>query len=102
MAQAIATGKNHSYLEILLVGVEHAVEPRQELLGAVVAVQDDGHAVVLGHEADVVGARHRTEDCRLLTLIRNTLEFQSKGLNLAPMKIIVLQYLASVEGCTTI
>ena len=70
--------KIHTYLEILLVGVEHAVEPGQKLLGAVVAVQDDGHAVVLGHEADVVGARHRTEDCRLLTFIRNTLEVQNK------------------------
>lgn len=66
--------KNYTYLEILLVGVEHAVEPGQKLLGAVVAVQDDGHAVVLGHEADVVGARHRPEDCRLLTFIRNTLK----------------------------
>ena len=66
--------KNYTYLEILLVGVEHAVEPGQKLLGAVVAVQDDGHAVVLGHEADVVGARHRPEDGGLLTFIRNTLK----------------------------
>lgn len=32
-----------------LVGLEHAVEPRQQLLGAVVGVQHDGDAVELGH-----------------------------------------------------
>ena len=68
----------HPYLEILLVGVEHAVKPGQKLLGAVVAVQDDGHAVVLGHEANVVGARHRPEDGGLLTFIRNALQVQDK------------------------
>lgn len=29
-------------LEVSLVGLEHAVEPRQQLLGAVVRVEDDG------------------------------------------------------------
>lgn len=32
-----------------LVGLEHAVEPRQQLLGAVVGVQHDRDAVELGH-----------------------------------------------------
>ena len=29
-------------LEVSLVGVKHAIEPRQELVRAVVGVQDDG------------------------------------------------------------
>lgn len=29
-------------LEVSLVGIEHAVEPREELLGTVVGVEDDG------------------------------------------------------------
>lgn len=42
-------------LEVFLVGVEHAVEPWQELLGAVVGVEDDGDAVGGRDGADVVG-----------------------------------------------
>ena len=36
-------------LEVLLVSLKHAIEPRQELLGAVVRVEDHGHAIVLSH-----------------------------------------------------
>lgn len=43
-------------LEVLLVGLEHAVEPGEELLGAVVRVEHHRHAVGLGDIADVVGA----------------------------------------------
>ena len=39
----------------LLVGLEHAVEPGEELLGAVVGMEDDGDAVVLGDGTDVHG-----------------------------------------------
>ena len=67
------------YLEVLLIGVQHPVEPGQELLGAVVAVQDDGHAVVLGHEADVVGARHRPEDGGPLTVVGDALAGVERG-----------------------
>jgi hypothetical protein len=38
-----------------LVGFQHAVEPRKELLRAVIRVHDDGDAVVRGHGADVKG-----------------------------------------------
>lgn len=49
-----------SGLEVRLVGVEHAIEPGQELLGAVVGVQDDGDAVGRGKGADVVSTGHGT------------------------------------------
>lgn len=43
-------------LEVALILIEHAIEPRQELLGAVVGVEDDGDAVDGGNAADVVGS----------------------------------------------
>ena len=46
----------------LLVGLEHAVEPGEELLGAVVRVEDDGDAVVLGNGTDVHGKGDGTGD----------------------------------------
>ena len=42
-----------------------AVKPRQQIFGAVVGVQDDGHAILLGHGANVVRARHSAGDRRL-------------------------------------
>ena len=41
-------------LEILLIGLQHAVEPREELLSAVIGVQDHGT------EARRLGVRHGT------------------------------------------
>mmetsp|Transcript_24628 Transcript_24628/g.61175 ORF Transcript_24628/g.61175 Transcript_24628/m.61175 type:complete len:369 (+) Transcript_24628:314-1420(+) len=41
---------------------EHAIEPRQQFLAAVVGVQYDGHAVLLGHGAHMEGARHGAGD----------------------------------------
>jgi hypothetical protein len=38
------------YLEILFVSLKHSVKPRQELLGAVIRVQDNRHTVVLSHQ----------------------------------------------------
>ena len=46
-------------LEVLLVGLEHAVEPGEELLGAVVRVEHNGHSVGLGNVADIVSALQR-------------------------------------------
>lgn len=53
-------------LEEALVLVEHAVEPWQELLGAVVGVQDDGDAVDGGNGTDVVGGGNGTGHGSLL------------------------------------
>jgi hypothetical protein len=39
---------------VSLIGVEHAVEPGKQLLGAVVGVQDNGDAIRGSNLADVV------------------------------------------------
>ena len=44
---------------------QHPVHPREELLGAVVCVQDHRHAVFGGERAHVVSARHRPSDGRV-------------------------------------
>ena len=48
--------------KVALRGEEHAVQPRQQVLAAVVGVQDDRDAVLLRHRAHVEGARHGARD----------------------------------------
>ena len=55
-------------LEELLVLVEHAVEPWEKLLGAVVGVEDDGNAVDGGNGPDVVSRGNGTSDGSFLLL----------------------------------
>jgi hypothetical protein len=52
--------------EVLLVRLEEAVEPGEERLGAVVGVENDGHAVKLGERAHVESARDAAHDRGLL------------------------------------
>lgn len=40
-------------LEVSLVSVEHAVEPREELVGAVVGVKDDGAGGISNHFSNI-------------------------------------------------
>ena len=53
----------------LLVGVEHAVQPWEQLLGAVVGVQHDGDAVRWSDGADVVGGCDGSGDGGFLVLV---------------------------------
>jgi len=55
--------------EVLLVGLEEAIEPGEEALGAVVGVEDDGDAVELGEGADVEGTGDAAHDGGLLVLL---------------------------------
>lgn len=48
-------------LEVGLVGGYHAVEPGEELLGAVVRVEHNWHTVSLCDVADIVGALRRQD-----------------------------------------
>jgi hypothetical protein len=41
-------------LEVLLIGIEHTIEPRQELLGTVVRVDDDRNTISLGNCTDIL------------------------------------------------
>jgi hypothetical protein len=60
-------------LEVSLVGIEHTIEPREELLGAVVGVEDDGDAVCGSKGADVVGSSDRAGNRSSLVTVANTL-----------------------------
>ncbi len=60
-------------LEVGLIGVQEAIEPREELLGAVVSVKDDGDAVGGGNAADEVSSGDTTGDGSGLAVIADTL-----------------------------
>jgi hypothetical protein len=61
-------------LEVALVLVEHTVQPGQQLLGAVVGVQDDGDTVGGGNATDVVGAGNGTGDGSFLVGVCDALD----------------------------
>lgn len=60
-------------LEVALILIEETVEPGEELLGAVVGVEDDGDTVGGGDAADVVGSGDTTGDGRVLAVVADTL-----------------------------
>jgi hypothetical protein len=57
----------------LLIGVKHSVEPWEQLLGAVVGMENDGDAICRSDRADVVSCGNSTGDGSLLVLVVNTL-----------------------------
>ena len=59
--------------EKLLVGLQHAVEPRQQLLGTVVGVQNDWDAVGWRNGSDVVGSSNGASDGGVLVGVGDTL-----------------------------
>ena len=61
-------------LEVALILVEQAIEPREELLGAVVGVKDNGNAVGGGNATDVVGGSDTTSNGGLLAVVADTLQ----------------------------
>lgn len=65
--------RNAVDLVVSLVGIEHAVEPREELLGAVVGVEDNWDTVERGDGAYVVGKSDRAGDRGLLLVVWKTL-----------------------------
>jgi hypothetical protein len=60
-------------LEVGLIGIEHAVQPWQKLLGAVVGVEDNGDAVDGCNGADVVCGSDGSGNGSLLVLVVNAL-----------------------------
>jgi hypothetical protein len=58
--------------KVRLVGFQHAIEPREELLRAVIRVHDDGDAVVRGHGAHVKGEGYGTGGASVLVRDRLT------------------------------
>jgi hypothetical protein len=69
-------------LEVALVLVEHAIEPGQELLGAVVGVKDDGDAVDGSNTADVVGSGNGAGNGGSLAIVAHTLTGEESGTTL--------------------
>lgn len=87
-------------LEESLVGIEHAVQPWEELLGAVVGVEDDGNAVRWSDGADVVSGGDGSSDGCLLVLVLNTLAGEVGGTALAHLEDHWCLGIASgLEGC---
>lgn len=66
-------------LEVGLVGVHHAVQPGEELLGAVVGVENNGDAVGWGNGSDVVSGSNATGDAGLLIGVGNALACKVRG-----------------------
>lgn len=73
-------------LEVGLISVEKAIQPRQELLGAVIGVQDNWDAVCGGNGADVVGTSNATGDGGLLLAIGNALSGEVCGATLGHLQ----------------
>lgn len=86
-------------LEVALVLVEHAVEPGQKLLGAVVGVEDDRDAVDRGNAADVVSGGDRAGNGGGLAVIAHTLAVSA--LDSLPL-LRMVTYLAGEERGTTL
>lgn len=66
-------------LEVGLISIEETVQPREELLGAVVGVEDDGDTVGGGDAADVVGSGDTTSDRGVLAIVGDTLTGEVSG-----------------------
>lgn len=60
-------------LEVLLIGVEHTVEPGEQLSGTVVGVDDDGNAVNGSNGSDELGSGNGSLDGGGLILVVDTL-----------------------------
>lgn len=61
------------FLEVLLVGIKHTIQPRQKLLSAVVSVHDDRDAICWSDGANVVSCGNGPCNGSGLILIVNAL-----------------------------
>lgn len=73
-------------LEELLILIEHAVQPWQKLLGAVVGVENDWDAVCGRNGADVVGTGDGSLDGSALVLVVDALSGKVCGTTLAHLQ----------------
>jgi len=62
-------------LEVLLILIQHSIEPRKQLFSAVVGVKDDGDAVNGSHSTNVMSTGNGTSDARLLVLVGDSLPY---------------------------
>lgn len=73
-------------LEVGLIGVQKAIEPREELLGAVIGVKDDGDVVGSRDATDVVGSGNGTGNGGLLAVVAHTLTSEESGTTLGDLQ----------------
>jgi hypothetical protein len=73
-------------LEVSLIGIEHTIEPREELLGAVIGVKDDGDVVGSRDATDVVGSGNGTGNGGLLAVVAHTLTSEESGTTLGDLQ----------------
>jgi hypothetical protein len=73
-------------LEVSLIGIEHTIQPREELLGAVVGVKDDGDVVGGSNATDVVGSGNGTSNGTTLVTVGNTLTGEESSTTLGELQ----------------
>jgi hypothetical protein len=59
-------------LEVLLISIQHAIEPWKEFLGAVIGVENDGNAIGGSNSTDIVGSRDSSCNRSLLFPVCDT------------------------------
>jgi hypothetical protein len=62
--------------EVSLVLVEHAIEPWEQFLGAVVGVEDNGDTIDWRNGADIMRSSNSTSDTGFLLLIWDALAYE--------------------------
>jgi hypothetical protein len=60
-------------LEVFLVSGNHTIEPRKELLGTMIRVNENGDTISLGNGTNILSTRDSTEDGSFLVLVINSL-----------------------------
>lgn len=73
-------------LVVGLIGLEHTVKPWEELLGAVVGVENDRDTVSGGNGSDEVGSCSSSGNGSLLISVGETLSTEESGTTLGDLK----------------
>lgn len=73
-------------LEVGLIRIHHAIEPREKLLGAMVSVENDGNTVDGSNGADIVGSSNGAGDAGFLAVIGDALAGKEGGTALARLQ----------------
>ena len=56
-------------LEVGLIGIQHTVKPLQQLFGTVITVDDHRHAVMLGHQPNMLSSGNGSQNGGLLLVV---------------------------------
>ena len=84
-------------LKVSLIGIKKAVQPWEELLGAMVGVKDDWNTIRGSNGANVVGTGNTTGDRCLLLAIGNTLFYVCQNFQLTPKNCVFVPFRRSMR-----